>query len=51
MRSEAIFSSENPDWATPPAFFFQQAAKYGPFDLDVCATADNAKVRKILLAA
>jgi site-specific DNA-methyltransferase (adenine-specific) len=39
----ALFSSVKEDWATPWDFFEEQAAKYGPFDLDVCAEAHNAK--------
>jgi len=30
-------------WATPQAFFDQCAERFGPFDLDVCATPENAK--------
>jgi phage N-6-adenine-methyltransferase len=37
------FSSKSDDWATPQALFDRLNAKYGPFDLDVCASAENAK--------
>lgn len=37
------FSSEKQDWATPQKFFDEMNAKYGPFDLDVCATEENKK--------
>lgn len=37
------FSSQKQDWATPQALFNSIAAEHGPFDLDVCATAANAK--------
>lgn len=37
------FSSAKQDWATPQAFFDEMNALYGPFDLDVCANAENAK--------
>jgi phage N-6-adenine-methyltransferase len=46
MFNNALFSSRNTLWATPQAFFDKQAAKYGPFDLDVCATDDNAKCQR-----
>lgn len=38
-----MFTSSTAEWPTPQAFFDQIAAEFGPFDLDVCATADNAK--------
>lgn len=37
------FSSATDQWATPQDFFDQQNALYGPFDVDVCADATNAK--------
>ncbi len=37
------FSSATDDWATPQAFFDEMYLKYGPFDLDVCASHENAK--------
>jgi phage N-6-adenine-methyltransferase len=37
------FSSASDEWATPQAFFDTIADKYGPFHLDPCATAENAK--------
>ena len=37
------FSSATDLWATPQDFFDQQNALHGPFDMDVCANADNAK--------
>ena len=43
MLNKACFSSQSGEWATPWSFFNQQAEKYGPFDLDVCATDENAK--------
>lgn len=33
------FSSATDEWSTPEGF----AERYGPFDLDPCATPDNAK--------
>lgn len=37
------FSSESEEWATPIAFYNSVVETYGPFDLDVCATPENAK--------
>lgn len=37
------FSSARQDWSTPWEFFKAQEAEFGPFDLDVCATSENAK--------
>jgi phage N-6-adenine-methyltransferase len=42
-RLAACWSSESCEWATPPDFFAQQDRRFGPFTLDVCATAENAK--------
>jgi phage N-6-adenine-methyltransferase len=37
------FSSASDAWATPPAFFARLSERFGPFDLDPCATPENAK--------
>ncbi len=37
------FSSETDLWGTPHAFFEDTSKEFGPFDLDVCADAINAK--------
>jgi phage N-6-adenine-methyltransferase len=37
------FSSAADRWSTPQEFFDRVAARFGPFDLDVCASNDNAK--------
>lgn len=37
------FSSETDEWPTPQDFFDRVNARLGPFDLDVCATPENAK--------
>lgn len=37
------FSSETDDWATPQAFFDEMNKKYGPLQLDVCASDYNRK--------
>jgi site-specific DNA-methyltransferase (adenine-specific) len=46
MSMAVHFSSASDDWATPMAFFEKVAAEFGPFDLDVCASAGNAKAAK-----
>lgn len=40
------FSSGRQDWATPQSLFDAISAEYGPFDLDVCATPENAKAAR-----
>lgn len=40
--SRALFSSDRTDWETPPELFATLNEIYH-FDLDVCATAENAK--------
>lgn len=37
------FSGATDLWATPQSYFDKVAAEHGPFDLDVCALAENAK--------
>lgn len=37
------YSSKTDEWATPQATFDALSAEFGPFDLDPCATAENAK--------
>ncbi len=46
MISPALYSSATDDWSTPQDLFDRLSAKYGPFDLDVCATAENAKCKR-----
>lgn len=43
MKSAVHFSSVSDNWATPPDFFKKCEEEFGPFDLDVCASVDNAK--------
>jgi|TARA_R110000824_G_scaffold272547_1_gene461069 phage N-6-adenine-methyltransferase len=38
-----MFSSETGDWATPKEFFDKLDWRFGPFDLDPCATPLNTK--------
>ena len=42
MLSSTLFSSKKLDWETPLELFEALDREFG-FDLDVCATADNAK--------
>lgn len=37
------FSSKTDLWATPQDTFDALNAEFGPFDVDVCAVAENAK--------
>lgn len=37
------FSSASDNWPTPQAFFDSVSIELGPFDLDPCASPDNAK--------
>lgn len=37
------FSSATDDWSTPQDTFDELNAKFGPFDLDPCASSANAK--------
>lgn len=39
---DVAFSSQTDDWATPPWVFRELDAEFG-FELDVCATPENAK--------
>ena len=41
------YSSKTDDWATPQSFFDEMDAEFS-FDLDVCASADNAKASRFL---
>jgi phage N-6-adenine-methyltransferase len=42
----AMFSSKSAEWPTPQYFFDEYDAELGPFDLDVCASAENAKCER-----
>ena len=44
MINRALFTSDRQDWETPDDIFRALDAEFG-FDIDVCATADNAKCR------
>lgn len=43
---QALYSSASDEWSTPQDFFDEVVNKYGPFDLDAAATADNTKAPK-----
>lgn len=45
MNNDLFFSSKSEEWATPQDFF-EQIDKEFHFDLDACATAENAKCDK-----
>ncbi len=42
--NSALFTSASCEWPTPQGFFDAVDREFGPFDLDACATPDNAKV-------
>jgi phage N-6-adenine-methyltransferase len=50
MGGNVHFSSATDLWATPQDFFDKLNARFG-FELDVCATADNAKCVRFYAAA
>lgn len=50
MASSVHFSSATDLWATPREFFDRLNAKFG-FELDVCATAQNAKCERYFTVA
>ena len=39
------------DWSTPPAYFAEINARFGPFDLDPCARPETAKAAKFFTKA
>jgi phage N-6-adenine-methyltransferase len=44
-------SSKTVEWATPQDFFDKCSERFGPFDLDVCATRENAKCARFFTKA
>lgn len=44
VKWKTLHSSAKQDWATPQALFEGLAKRFGPFNIDVCASAENAKV-------
>jgi phage N-6-adenine-methyltransferase len=49
MNTDLMFSSASSEWATPQALFDRLNAEYH-FELDVCATAVNAKCPRFFTA-
>jgi site-specific DNA-methyltransferase (adenine-specific) len=49
MINDGMFTSNTNEWATPRAFFDALDAEFH-FDLDPCATPQNAKCRKFFTA-
>lgn len=45
MITTGMFTSNTPEWATPQDFFDKLDEEFH-FDLDVCATPENAKCEK-----
>lgn len=45
MINKALFSSEKMDWATPQDFFDELDKEFN-FNLDPCASKNNAKCKK-----
>ena len=45
MINPGLFSSNTPEWATPKAFFKELDAEFH-FNLDPCATPENAKCER-----
>lgn len=50
MKNNVHFSSQTVEWATPRQFFNDMEDRLGPFDLDVCATPQNAKCAEFFTA-
>ncbi len=44
--NQGLLTSKTNEWSTPPAFFEKLEQQYGPFTLDPCATAENAKCER-----
>lgn len=45
MITKGMFTSSTPEWATPQDFFDDLDAEFH-FNLDACATSENAKCKK-----
>ena len=48
--NSGLRTSASPEWATPTEIFAQLEAEHGPFTLDPCATAENAKCDRYFTA-
>ncbi len=51
LRLNVHYSSKRHDWETPPELFTELERRHGPFNLDVCATADVAKCERFFSPA
>lgn len=50
-KLDVHFKSQRMDWATPRPLFKRIEARFGPFTLDVCANASNAKCKRFFSPA
>ena len=48
---QTLFSSKTGEWATPQDFFDKLNWRFGPFDLDPCATIHNTKCANLYTEA
>jgi phage N-6-adenine-methyltransferase len=48
---EVMGSSRSDEWPTEPQFFATLDARFGPFTLDPCSTAENAKCERFFTRA
>ena len=46
-----MYSSATPEWATPRGLLADLAERYGPFDLDPCATPESAAAPRFFTKA
>lgn len=47
MNTDVHFSSKSDDWSTPQSLYDELHKEFG-FDLDVCASKENAKCKKYI---
>jgi phage N-6-adenine-methyltransferase len=47
-KLDVHFSSKTDNWTTPQKVFDELNVRYGPFELDVCASHENAKCKLYL---
>ena len=43
LTQKTLFSSKTFEWETPQDFFDKLSWRFGPFNLDPCATKESAK--------
>lgn len=51
MLNAGLFTSRRDDWETPQQLFDQFTQEFGPFDLDPCASEQNAKCPRFFTEA